>query len=250
MYDYIDVLYNVDEGDVPHINGSQWYTRMLYNAYPPFRLNYVIDSHVFPCDSTAASELFSQFNKSDVDISIGNRVNHPRYYMGGGILFRANDKTRAFWKSVYNLMVSKNNPDDQFGIGTTMNSYNGKYPFHYKQLSFNWLFASHGITDKGVFSGPGRCYRSSVPLNGKVRFVHGSPSQCKMMNGQNGEYERITRVYYISSLCNNTKRGFHVVTSQQQLQQYTHPYPPPKLDWNRVNSLSRDSIFWSSLSFN
>lgn len=244
LYNYVDVLYNIDEGDVPHIQGSQWYTRMLYNAYPPFKINYVLDSHVFPCDSTAATELFYQFNNSNVDIAIANRVNTPGYYMGGGILFRANEKTRAFWKSVYDVMIKNNNTDDQFGIGTVMSSYHNNYPFNYRQLSFNWLFASHGINEKGVFYGPGNCYRSSVPVNGKIRFVHGNPTQCNQMNGENGEYESVTRVYFLSSMCNTTRRGFHVITSLQQFQQTTHPYPTPSLNWTQINSFSRYSIFW------
>ncbi|KAK8792484.1 hypothetical protein WA588_004980, partial [Blastocystis sp. NMH] len=142
LYDSIDVLYHIDEGDVPNINGSQWYTRMLYNAYPPFRLNYVLDSHVFPCDSAAAYDLFTQFNNSYVDIAIGNRVNRPGYYMGGGILYRANERTKVFWKRVYELMIEKNNPDDQFGIQSIMMGYHNNYPFNYRVLSFNWLFAS------------------------------------------------------------------------------------------------------------
>lgn len=199
---------------------------------------------MFPCDSAAAYDLFTQFNNSYVDIAIGNRVNRPGYYMGGGILYRANERTKVFWKRVYELMVEKNNPDDQFGIQSIMMSYHNNYPFNYRVLSFNWLFASHGIDEKGCFSGPGRCYRSSVPVTGKVRFVHGNPIQCKWMNGENGEYETQTRVYFSAGFCKTTAKGFHVITSLEQFKQFLHPYPIPTLDWKKANSLSRQSIFW------
>ena len=75
LNDYIDVIYRIHEDDVPIMKGKQWYTRMLYNAYPPFRLNFVIDTHVYPCDRDSTIQLFSQFDKSQVDLSVGNRVN-------------------------------------------------------------------------------------------------------------------------------------------------------------------------------
>ena len=199
---------------------------------------------MFPGDSAAASDLFTQFNQSYVDIAIGNRVNRPGYYMGGGILYRANERTKAFWKRVYDLMVEKNNPDDQFAIQSIMRDYHNNYPFNFRELSFNWLFASHGIDENGRFYGSGRCYRSSVPVTGKVRFVHGNPIQCKWMNGENGEYETQTRVYFSSGFCNTTARGFHVITSRNQFKSITHPYPIPSLDWEKAESLSKHSIFF------
>ena len=199
---------------------------------------------MFPCDSAAAYDLFTQFNNSYVDIAIGNRVNRPGYYMGGGILYRANERTKVFWKRVYELMVEKNNPDDQFGIQSIMMGYHNNYPFNYRVLSFNWLFASHGIDEKGCFSGPGRCYRSSVPVTGKVRFVHGNPIQCKWMNGENGEFEKLTRVLFLSDTCKTTGRDLHIATSELALQRLTYPYPACSIDWDETRFYSREGIFW------
>ena len=65
---------------------------MLYNAYPPFRLNFVLDTHVWPCDQLAVKELFDLFDASDVDVSYGNRENRL-YPMGAGALFRDSNES-------------------------------------------------------------------------------------------------------------------------------------------------------------
>ena len=114
---------------------------MLYNAYPPFRLNFVIDTHVYPCDRDSTIQLFSQFDKSQVDLSVGNRVNKRGYIMGAGILFRSNPKTKAFWIEVYQTMRRLNNPDDQSGIYRVL--FNKNPPnLSFRWLSFNWCYLS------------------------------------------------------------------------------------------------------------
>lgn len=73
--------YRIHDDDMPIMEGKQWYTRMLYNAYPPFRLNFVIDTHVFPCDRDSTIQLFSHFDHSQVDLSIGNRANTRKLWV-------------------------------------------------------------------------------------------------------------------------------------------------------------------------
>lgn len=216
---------------------------MLYNAYPPFRLNFVIDTHVYPCDRESTIELFSQFDKSQVDLSVGNRVNRRGCIMGAGILFRSNPKTKAFWIEVYQTMRRLNNPDDQGGIYRVL--FNKNPPnLSFRWLSFNWCYASHGINEKGVFEGSGRCYRSSLPVNGKVHFIHGSPGECEIMNGKNGELENRQRCYFSSGMCNTTQKGTTVAFNEEQFNRFVSPYQPPNLYWKMFESFPNQSIFW------
>lgn len=237
------MIYRIHEDDVPIMKGKQWYTRMLYNAYPPFRLNFVIDTHVYPCDRDSTIQLFSQFDKSQVDLSVGNRVNKRDYIWGAGILFRSNPKTKAFWIEVYQTMRRLNNPDDQSGIYRVL--FNKNPPnLSFRWLSFNWCYASHGINEKGVFEGGGYCYRSSLPVNGKVHFIHGSPGECEIMNGKNGELENRQRCYFSSGICNTTQKGTTVAFNEEQFKSFVSPYEAPNLYWKIFESFPNQSIFW------
>ena len=228
---------------MPIMEGKQWYTRMLYNAYPPFRLNFVIDTHVFPCDRDSTIQLFSHFDHSQVDLSIGNRANTRNSIMGAGILFRSNPKTKAFWISVYQKMRELKNADDQVGIYHTL--FNKDPPnLSFRLLSFNWLYASHGVNEKGVFNGGSGCYRTSLPVNGKVHFIHGSPGECEILNGKNGELENRQRCYFKSGTCNTTQTGTTLAFSEQQFIGFIHPYQPPNLYWKMFESFPNQSIFW------
>ena len=240
-----DVIYRIDESDVPPIR--QWYTRILYNAYPPFRLNFVVDTHVFPCDRDAVRELFELFDASGVDVSVGNRVN-VRSVMGAGALFRNSQNSRNFWLYAYRWMKQHNCRDDQAGIFNAIqnNKKNGAVKF--KWLSFNWMFASHGITPQGKFSGPAKCYRTSLVVNGPVRFIHGY-NQCQLMNGKNREHIWKPRVPFFSFQCNTAKKGIVLAFSENELRSFVNPYRIPNLKWNTFAKYNSTSLFWPETPF-
>ena len=136
-----------------------------------------------------------------------------------------------------------NNPDDQSGIYRVL--FNKNPPnLSFRWLSFNWCYASHGINEKGVFEGGGYCYRSSLPVNGKVHFIHGSPGECEIMNGKNGELENRQRCYFSSGICNTTQKGTTVAFNEEQFKSFVSPYEAPNLYWKIFESFPNQSIFW------
>ena len=95
---YLTVIIPIHSNDLFNITSKQWQTRLLYNAYLPFNYNFIIDSHVFPCDSLAIPELFHEFAVSNVDIAFGNRMNIPDRVLGACILSRWGEGSYDFWK--------------------------------------------------------------------------------------------------------------------------------------------------------
>ena len=243
---YIDVVYRIHHDDVPP--GTQWRTRVLYNAYPPFRLNFVLDTHVFPCDKLAVKELFDQFDKTDVDISFGNRQNKQVTVMGAAALFRAGKGSHFFWKAAYNYMKSVRFADDQNGMGAALKHLkNNRFTFRW--LSFNWAFASHGVLSNGVFKGSGKCYRASLPVNGPVRFIHGSPGECILMNGVHNELINQQRCYFTIGTCLTTMNRTTVALNESQFIEYTYPAKAANLHWDEFREYSPTDIFWPDRNF-
>ena len=238
---YVDVIYRIHPDDI--FRGKQWKTRVLYNAYPPFRLNFVLDTHVFPCDKLAVKELFDRFNNTDVDISFGNRQNKRKTIMGAAALFRAGPQSHFFWKAAYNYMKSNSRADDQNGMSEAL-AHLKKNRFTFRWLSFNWAFASHGVLPNGRFKGSGKCYRSSVPVNGPVRFIHGNPGQCVLMNGVNNEHVFTQRCYFSSGRCNTNMKKEAVALSETQFKEFTYPAKAANLHWQVFNTYSPTDIFW------
>ena len=238
---YVDVIYRIHPDDI--FRGKQWYTRVLYNAYPPFRLNFVLDTHVFPCDKLAVKELFDRFNNTDVDISMGNRMNSPSM-MGAAALFRAGKGSHFFWKAAYMHMRRHRCGDDQSGVINTLHNYRSSKKFKFRWLIFNWAFASHGVRGNGVFDGAGKCYRTSLVVTGPVRFIHGTPRECVMMNGAQNEYVHQARCYYKQGKCNTAMKGYAVAFSESQYKQFVKPYKAANLYWNRMRRYSSTSLFW------
>ena len=239
---YVDVIYYIHASDV--YPGSQWYTRVLYNAYPPFRLNFVLDTHVWPCDQLAAKELFDQVDASDVDISFGNRRNSHRSVMGAAALFRSNPATYFFWRHAYLYMRKHRISDDQNGMLHVLDRYEKKHIFKFRWLSFNWAFASHGVKANGVFRGSGHCYRVSLPVNGPVRFIHGEPTECELINGPHREFINRQRCYFCPSKCATKGRKITVAFNETQLKELTSPMPAANLHWSMFAEYSRTDIFW------
>lgn len=240
---FLDVIVPIHNADVMNTTQKQWRTRMLYNAYLPFNYSFIIDSHVFPCDKTAAHDILSLFEKSGVDISFSNRVNQYSLVSGGGVLSRWSEGSFLFWKNCYKIMILKNKVDDQGPMRLTVQSDWRKH-YKFKWLSSNWMFASHGITEKGIFSGPGRCYRSSVIVTGPVRWIHGSESECPIMNGKNNEIVNRPRCYFKKGKCNTTGIGIFPVFSEAQLKKTVYPATIPKLRWEICSAFSKTSLFW------
>lgn len=240
---FLDVIVPIHNEDVMNTTDKQWRTRVLCNAYLPFNYSFIIDSHVFPCDKTAAHDLFVLFEQSGVDISFSNRVNLKGYVSGGGVLSHWSEGSFQFWKSCYEIMIIKNKVDDQGPMKLAVQS-DWKKHYKFKWLSSNWMFASHGITEKGIFAGQGRCYRSSVIVTGPVRWIHGSESECRVMNGKNNEITNRPRCYFHKRNCNTTGIGTFPVFSEAELKKNAHPAEIPKLLWEICSTFNKTSLFW------
>ena len=156
----VDVIVPIHDNDVVPTSQKQWFTRVLYNAYLPFNYSFITDTHVFPCDNKSYSDILTKFKHSDVDISFSSRVNF-KHASGGAILSKFGKGSFLFWKLTYENQVSRNWYDDQNPMTLIMNTYRSKL-FKFEWLSSNYFYASHGIAENGVFSGPSLCYRSSI----------------------------------------------------------------------------------------
>ena len=239
----VDVIVPIHDNDVVPTSKKQWFTRVLYNAYLPFNYSFITDTHVFPCDNKSYSDILTKFKHSDVDISFSSRVNRGNYASGGAILSKFGKGSFQFWKLTYQYQVKKNIYDDQTPMTITMKTYRNKL-FKFEWLSSNYFYASHGIKEDGVFSGPSRCYRSSVVVTGPIRWVHGKPSECELMNGKNRELVDQYRVYFTKGICNTNYNGTTVITSESELNKAVYPYKAPKLKWDHDENRSGYSLFW------
>ena len=163
---------------------------------------------------------------------------------GGAVLSKWGPRSGNFWLSCADNMLQSSNYDDQRAIQVVM-ARSLFTNFTYRQLSSNWFYASHGITDKGEFLGASKCYRSSVVLTGPIRWVHGSPTECPLMNGENNELAYTNRVYFRCGRCKCAKKGPLVATSANQLKSFAYPNIPPRLMWEKNPSHDSTSLFWS-----
>ena len=236
---YLSVIVPVAPEDVVDTSEKQWLTRVLYNAYLPFNYSYILDTHVFPCYNDSYSRIFSLFKESDADVSASCRVGGVLLLSGGAVLSKWGEASHEYWKSVYKWMLERMWFDDQ----RPMLIYSKNTSFwKYRWLSSNWFFANHGINENGIFSGPSRCYRSSVIVTGPVMWIHGGPGECALMNGQNNSNAYKKRVYFLSGECEMKKNGPMVVFTKEHLDELVSPQKSPLLDWN----ITRDatSLFW------
>ena len=234
--------------DIPSFSNprtGQFVTRMLYNAFPPFYLNYVLDTHVFPCDSKATSEIFDRFENSDVDISISSRM-RGRRMSGGAVLYRSNSNTFRLFMEIYQTMMELNITCDQRGLYKVFGKYSRKPFYKFQWLSSNWFYASHGIDENGNFVGKSRCYRSSVPVNGLIRFIHGSPNECELMNGKNNSLANVQRVWFSPGTCKTNRTVIGVACSENEIIQFTGNIQHPIINWNNYALASKEDLFWNS----
>ena len=238
---YITVIVPVHPNDLIH-RKNQWYTRVLYNAYLPFYYSYILDTHVFPCYNNSYSEIFRLFKESNVDISISKRMNNHKSVSGAAVLSKWGPRSGNFWVACAKHMLRTRRYDDQRAFQEVMARLHNT--LSYRQLSSNWFYASHGITERGIFSGPGRCYRSSIVITGPIRWIHGSPTECPLMNGENNELAYTYRAYFICGKCRCNQRGPLVATSANQLKSYVGKPRIPQLLWNKDNYRNSDSLYW------
>ena len=237
---FLTVIVPISLRDVPKQVNFRWQTRVLYNAYLPFHYNFILDTHVFPCHNDSYSKLFSLFMKSGVDVSASNREGDRLFVSGGGVLSKWGPKSHAFWKKAYKLMDSRA-IDDQSAIYSVV-KFTKRPVWKYRWLSSNWFWASHGINEKGLFVGSAKCYRSSVIATGPIKWIHGAPTHCIIMNGKNDEYVHRKRVFFLRRLCNTSASGPNAVFSKKRLEMMAAPFRATHLDWSVKHSSS--SLFW------
>ena len=244
LLDTVDVLYIINEKDYDSRCGKQWRTRALYNAYPPFNISFVIDAQVYPCDAEAPNEVLRLFERSGIDLSMGNRRSRSNSIMGAGALIRASERMRQFWVETFLLMTRARVIDDQWAILMTLNRREKLLGISFRSLSFNWLFATHGVDSKGNLVGNGRCYRVSIPVTGRIRFANDGTSFCTLMNGKHNEFVNRTRVYFRKETCQTNGVGFHLAFAEEELKNLTSPNRSPSINWERFRSFSPTELFW------
>ena len=231
----------VHKNDLANTTAKQWNTRMLYNGYLPFNYSFILDSHVFPCYKDSYSRIFSLFSQSDADIAVSNRVAGRLAMSGGGVLSKWGHKSHAYWMEVYRAMMLRRSHEDQSAMLLVYLS-SRNHPWKLRWLSSNWFWASHGITERGEFIGSATCYRSSVVATGPIKWIHGPPSQCDLMNGPNNSYAYKKRCYFWRHNCNLTKSGPLAVFSREELRSLVFPYRVPELEW--MKNKTADALFW------
>ena len=240
----IDVIVPVHNADVVKTSEKQWLTRMLYNAYLPFNYSFITDTHVFPCDDKSYSDILDKFKESNVDVSFSNRVSPMWFAFGAAVLSKWGKGSQEYWIRTYKLQVEKHIFDDQRAMSAVLRKYE-RNMLTFRWLSSNYVYASHGITEKGFFKGPALCYRSSIVVTGPIRWIHGQQNECEIMNGKNRELVYKPRAWFLSGTCNTTEKGIKVITSEAEMKKAVYPYEAPVLEWN-VNYSRKPSndLFW------
>ena len=239
---YLDVIVPVHNSNVLNRGEKEWTTRVLYNAYLPFNYSFIIDTHVFPCDENAYDDILDGFKMSNNDIQFSSRVNTDIYASGGGVLSKFGKPSFLYWQRCYTHQMRYHYSDDQIPMTRIMIRYQNDFQFNW--LSSNYFFASHGITPKGDFIGSSKCYRSSVVVTGRVRWIHGSPLECALMNGKNLEHIVRNRVYFLNGTCQTNRTGLTVIFSEEELAQAVSPQKPPALNWTDTTYHPRKGVEW------
>ena len=137
-----------------------------------------------------------------------------------------------------------NQPDDQGGMIPIRSFFNRFHLFNFKWLSSNWFFASNGVNQNGVFMGSSRCYRSSLVVNGPIRFVHGTPDDCTLMNGPSNQFINRSRIYYFRGTCSCTEEVKNVLFEVNELKKRVCSVTIPDFRWNEFSSYPSRDLFW------
>ena len=81
---------------------------------------------------------------------------------------------------------------------------------------------------------------SSVIVTGRVRWIHGSLNDCKVMN----ERINVPRCYFKKGNCNTTGVGNYAIYSEKQLIHDVSPYISPALKWENNSKRNPVSLYW------
>lgn len=247
MFEAVDVIIPIHPSDLFNIGRTQFTTRSIYNAFPPFNYSLVFDISAIWCSPQDPDEVFEKFKQSSIDLSFTTRKLNEWHMSGFAVLYRANRATFQFWKDVVKKTLQMRlHIDDQYPIQAVTRTAIRTRRLRFSWASNNMFFASHGVDKKGKFVGGARCYRSSVLINGRVRFMHfGIDYHCRLMNGRNNEYSNRTRAFFGRGNCKyNTTNKDQMVFSQAHMNSLVAPFSAPKFDWTLLEKEDPDSLFW------
>lgn len=141
-------------------------------------------------------------------------------------------------------MQLRNQPDDQGGMIPIRSFFNRFHLFNFKWLSSNWFFAPNGIGENGIFFDASKCYRSSLVVNGPIRFVHGTPEDCALMNGPSNQFINRSRIYYSRGTCSCTEEVKNVLFEVNELKNRVCSVTIPNFRWNEFSSYPSRDLFW------
>lgn len=245
---FIDILIPVHPADLVH-NNPQFYTRVLYNSITPFKITLALDVHTTFCDPRDPFELFSLFSKEQVDLTYSIRHHKARTASGFAMLYKMSPTMFTYWKDVTKFMVfSGSYGDDQYSITEVMTKKVRAKFMKFGLIRNDWFFATHQVDKAGEFNGLGRCYRASVPVHQRVKFIHaGTPALCKLMNGEHHEYENKSRIFLgpsqYSDCTFSEMIGTQLVFSTLEFIPLVAPYKHITMDWKPRRRFFNSSLF-------
>lgn len=225
----------------------QFTTRMIYNRFPPFLYTLVLDAHTCWCADIDGEEVFQLFKASDVDLAFSTRVLNKWTTSGFAVIYRYNQATFTYWTRIMKDNMRTNfHSDDQFPMREIARLMVEEKALKFRWLSNNWFFAPHSVTEEGEFIGDANCYRSSVLVNGRVRFIHGGgDKECLLANGYNNKDVNKLRAHFSPDHCVfSHAAGPQMVFSQEQMEKLVEPHQAPKFDWTLLDNEDPDSLFW------
>ena len=248
LFKSVDFLIPISPDDLlPDLKSTQFTTRMIYNRFPPFLYTLVLDAHTCWCSPQDGEEVFTLFKASDVDLAFSTRVLNKWTTSGFAVIYKYNQATFDYWtRIVQDNMRTGFHSDDQFPMREIAKKMVEENALKFRWLSNNWFFAPHGVTEKGEFFGEGDCYRSSVLINGRVRFIHGGGDrECLLANGEDMKDATKLRVHFSPDKCSFSHPAEpQMVFSQEQMESLVSPYKAPPIDWHLLDGEDPDALFW------
>lgn len=246
LFRMVDVVVPIAPEDlIPFSGQNQFTTRMIYNAFPPFETSLVLDTHTNWCAGGDPEEAFSLFRASDVDLAFSTRVVNRWVTSGFAVLYRYNARTFDYWQRVTKFNRHyRIHGDDQYGMRVIATDLLRRNQLRFRWLSNNWFYALHGVNQRGEFIGSADCYRASVLVNGRIRFIHaGIYGQCELMN--RGSSKQRVRAQFAPGSCAFSKRSVpQLVFSQKKMEELVRPFSPPRYNWTLLEQEDPDALFW------
>lgn len=248
LFKNIDYLIPISTQDLLLSAGPrQFTTRMIYNRFPPFQYSLVLDAHTCWCDNRDAEEVFSLFKAGDVDLAFSTRVLNRWITSGFAVLYRYNQNTFNYWSRIveYNMLYNLHG-DDQYAMRIIARESLQRKELSFRWLSNNWFFAAHGVSEEGAFVSGAECYRSSVLVNGRVRFIHGGgTAECELVNGVDNANAQRLRTLFVPQKCSfSSQHASQLVYSQQKMEALAAPHTAPAFNWTLLSTEDPDGLFW------